>query len=419
MYFKKSNVIRLLILTDFNVSNVHYMVAQYLQQDLRFEPLFLDFNRNPDFHDDFNWFIDRQEKSSFNLSKLFMKDNAVKRLWNTIKLIRKGDIVFTSGKIALLVYLCRKPYIYFSYGSDLDQYSKYGDCTFGVKDSKRISPLRRFLKRYIINPIIRQLYRLAIQKADTTIIAQYQHKDISKLGYKRLGFFPHPLETDFRSITLDDKKKNKKWIQDQYDCERILFSSTRHVWDRCYSETTDFKGNNIIIETLSSYLEQTGDKRIKLFLIEKGPDVELSKQLIRERGLEEYIIWLEPMPRKKLIEFYSGADVFFDEFGRGCLALCTVEAMSCGTPTASYIGKRNLHVPFYPKPPYLLNTKDVEEICNYLVKFFSDDTFKQNEEERTFRWIRENCSLIAICDAFFQMSKTITDELTIALRRQN
>ena len=110
------------------------------------------------------------------------------------------------------------------------------------------------------------------------------------------------------------------------------------------------------------------------------------------------------MPRGKLIEFYSGADVFLDEFGRGCFALCAVEAMACGTPTVSYIGKKNTEVPFYPEIPYLLNTKEPAIICNYLVRLFSDNIFNQNEEEKTFQWVRDNCSNKAICNAIFQMA---------------
>ena len=276
MYFKKSNRIKLLILTDFNVSNVHYMLAQCLQEDHRFEPLFLDFNRNPQFHDDFNWFVNKPIDETFNLSRLFLRDNIVKKLWKTIRLIKESNVVFTSGKIANLVSLCHKPYIYFSYGSDLDQYSKYGDCIFGVKGQSNAPLFRRYIKTLLINPVIRQLYRTAIRQADTTIIAQYQHKDISELGYKRLGFFPHILEADFWNITLADKKKHKAWIQGKYDCERAMFSSTRHVWDRSYEKESDFKGNNIIIEALKLYLEQAGDKRIKLFLVEIVQDIKLS-----------------------------------------------------------------------------------------------------------------------------------------------
>lgn len=407
MYFKKSHVIKLLILTDFNVSNVHYMLAQCLREDHRFEPLFLDFSRDPQFYNDFNWFVNKPQDETFNLSRLFSRSSIIKKLWETIRLIKESDVVLTSGKVANLVSLCGKPYIYFSYGSDLDQYSKYGDCIFGIRGLSNIPFFRRYIKTFLINPVRRQLYRMAIRQADTTIIAQYQYKDISELGYKKLGFFPHPLETDFWNITLDDKKNNKNWIQTHYNCERILFSSTRHVWDKYYENASDFKGNNIIIEALNLYLKQTKDKSIKLFLIRKGQDVKLSENLIKEFGIEKHVIWLNQVPRKELIKFYSGADVFFDEFSKGCLALCAIEAMSCGTPTVSYIGKRIAEVPFYSESPYLLNTKEPAVISNYLIRLFSDNVFKQEEEKKTFEWIRNNCSCGTICNSFFHMAESI------------
>lgn len=405
MYFKKKERIKLLILTDFNVSNIHYMIAYHLQKDERFETLFLDFDSKPFFYNDFKWFLERQIDATFNLSNFFPK-SIVKRLLNTTRLIKESDIVVTSGMIANLVWLIHKPYIYWSYGSDLDQYAKYGLPIFTLKEQENF-PLFRKYRRKIIGFINKQFFRLAIQKADVAIISQYQYSEISRLGYKKLGFFPHLLEENFRNITLEDRKDNKKWIKEHYDCERILFSSSRHVWDKFFEKENDFKGNNIIIESLKLYLEKTKDEGIKLFLIEKGCDVELTKILIKEFELEKYIVWLEHMPRRNLLKFYSGADLFFGDFGIGCFTLCPVEAMSCGTITISFIGERNSNVPFYSETPYLLNTKNPNEISDYMIKIFSNNSFKEEEERNTFEWIRRNNSPHAICNSVFQMADSI------------
>jgi glycosyltransferase involved in cell wall biosynthesis len=377
---------KVLILTDVNVSNCHFMLAEHLQSLDGFTVDLLVIRRQS-FENSTSWFQGVVQAPDFDLSADFNALSTSRKFIRLIKYIRSADIVLVSGMAGGLVYLLKKPYIYFSYGSDLDQYAQYGCNVFELHRAdygKMKQRLKRFLRAF--------LYKRSIRNADITIIAQYQYPLVRLLGFKKLGFFLHLLEDSFKNVILEDKSRNSAWLREKYSCQRIIFSSTRHVWSSQYASENDFKGNDIVIESFRTYMDKTGDTGTKLLLVEKGLDVSRTKKLVSKLGMEQYVIWLEQMPRKTLQRYYSGADMFFDQFSKGCFALCAVEAMACGTITVSYIGERVAEVPFYDTPPCLLNTNNIEEIAAYIQKVFADKEFKLAREEDTYKWVRVNCS---------------------------
>lgn len=385
---------KFLVITDINVSNIHLMMAEQLSQLPDWKVRFINVRTPTLIYNDSNWY---GLKSECDLSDKLLGKNLPFKSLTIARIIKKADVVFCSGAISYLVRLLKKPYIYFCYGSDLDQYAFYGANIFELKD-EHVGMIRRLLR--IPKKI---LYRESIKGAKVTIIAPYQYEALAQIGYNRLGFTPHILESDYLYMKFEDKDICRARIQAQYDCDYILFSSSRHVWNENLKNENDFKGNDIIIKALNSLISNGDVKRVKLFLIEKGQDIEISKDLIRSLGLEENVVWLQPMNRKRLMEFYAGAHVCFDQFSRGCLALCAVESMACGTTTVTYIGEPSLEVPFYPELPPVFNSKNPEEISTFILRVLSDEQFRKKLETDSYQWVREQCSYKRFNESFQAM----------------
>ena len=147
-----------------------------------------------------------------------------------------------------------------------------------------------------------------------------------------------------------------------------------------------------------------------MFCIEKGQDTELSKELICSLGLEDNVIWLQPMNRKKLMEFYAAAHVCFDQFSRGCLALCAVESMACGTTTVTYLGDHSKSVPFYPVLPPVFNSKNPENISEFLIRVLNDESFRKERGIDSYKWVREQCSSNRFNESFKTMVNMVLND---------
>ncbi|MCL4418367.1 MAG: glycosyltransferase [Actinobacteria bacterium] len=356
---------KILVLTDVNVSGVYSIIAKMLSEDDQFDVCFIDINSKKSIFDDYRWY-DMEFNNFYNISsKLF---GSICNYFYIVRSIQKADICFCSGAISWLVRFLNKPYIYFCYGSDLDQYSKFGCSIFQkVNNHRKIGRkiLYKILKIYFF--LKKQQYRYGIGGANITVVSPYQFEDIKNLGYKELGFFPHVIESQFMFYDIEDKSRDKNEICAEYNCEYVLFSPTRHVWNEKFKDENDYKGNDVVIRSFAELLKKSIYKNSKLFLINKGQDVSQSKELVFKMGISDSVVWLDPMNRHKLIKFYGASDFCFDQFSRGCLAMCAVEAMACGTPVISYIGEYNYNItPFYKEAPPVFNNKNPEEIARMI-----------------------------------------------------
>lgn len=390
-----ANINKLLILTDINVSNLHLMLANIMKKHSTYNVRFLNVRTPKSFFDNSEWYI--SEKDEVDISCDFNRQNLFGKIRMAFNTVMESDIVFCTGAVALLARILRRPYIYMCTGSDLDQYSKYGCNIFQLQQAKE-----KFSKR-MLRPVIKFLYRNAIKGSNMTIIAPYQYNDICTLGYKKLAFIPHPLEQEYLATDLDARKKNSEKLQKEYDCTWILFSATRQEWNQSLINENDYKGNDIIIRSFYNFTEKMKISDAKLFLIEKGSSVNESKKLIQKLGLEKYVVWLQPMNRKKLMEFYSGAHICFDQFSQGCLALCAVESLACGSPTVSYIGPLGREAPFYQEDPPVLNSNDPRVIANFIEKIVKDDDYRLAVERKSNEWVKQHCSYGKLVESFDNM----------------
>jgi hypothetical protein len=103
-------------------------------------------------------------------------------------------------------------------------------------------------------------------------------------------------------------------IRKQY--KFIVFQQISQDWSMRGEFKID-KGNNHLINGFAAYLKENADykKDSLLILMEYGGDVEKSKRLISELGIENNVRWFKKMQRKDLMALIHFSDVCVGELG--------------------------------------------------------------------------------------------------------
>lgn len=267
------------------------------------------------------------------------------------------DIMSISYKYDILqaynydVILClsqpQKPYIAFCIGGDLNVTA-------------------------FANSLVGFLLRQAYHRARYVLYSNINMiESVRKLNLKNAYFMPLPINTD-RYVP-----SNQSDLRRQLGCEVLLFSPTRHDWAT--------KGNDKFITALAKLVHQSPVK-IKIILCQWGKDIERSRSLCSQLGLDPYVIWHPLMPKRELIKFYQAADIVIDQFNVGAFGLVTLEAMSCAKPVIVGYNK-NFARACYPELPPLQCAGGSEEILHTLRELIENPQHCEELGYKSREWV--------------------------------
>ncbi len=105
--------------------------------------------------------------------------------------------------------------------------------------------------------------------------------------------------------------------------QKIFFSPARHHW----REGILKKGNDRVIWAAREVADAHPDSFCLVF-VDWGQEVDLSKELIRQLDLEDYVRWMPTMPKRMLWDAYRTSDCVIDQFAVPCFGDCTIEALA-------------------------------------------------------------------------------------------
>jgi len=320
-----------------------------------------------------------------------------------------SSFFFTTRYAAIIPYVFRKPYIYWCHGADLDYGIDYGIDIFSYeKFTKHKNPLVRLPMR-VLCKIGRVTLRKVISRAPVCMPAPYQLKQIKTIGFRGLSYAPHILSVEYINFDISSKESIKRKVCREFGCSQYFFSSTRQAWKTIPNKesiSSDVKNSHIMIKAFHKYLSETNKVDTKLILIKLGHDCDASVELIKKLGIESRVVWLDPMPRKKMLELYAGADICFGQFHLTYITLCDVEAMACGTPVITYFEKSDISIPYYDElPPVAFSSKDSSEIVQLLHKFDNDAELQKELQQSARAWVERNCSYENIQNRFLEIAK--------------
>ena len=204
------------------------------------------------------------------------------------------------------------------------------------------------------NTVQGRLLALGYQLADACIITNPDVLGSAKrLGLRHYRFIPHPVDEtkycpdetplanerrrELRKCLFRDAGLGGSGAAPLASQPLLFFCPSRHEW----SNGSDSKRSDRVIRAFGRYVreaEPAGLPAAALVLTKWGTDVRASQQLCRDLGIEGRVVWLHPMHKMRLLEYYRAADIVLDQFNDdvGSFGTVTVEAMACARPVIMY-----------------------------------------------------------------------------------
>lgn len=316
------------------------------------------------------------QKESFNLSRYFLGFREERKFLNRLT---DCDLIHAHGESCIWASFTKKPYVFQSYGFDLD--------TMPFHDSSiKLRALSFFQRR-------------GIKKASKILILPYQTDAVEKLGISNSQYL-------YQYWGIDTDKYNRvntqlgEDIRRKFNVDFIFFHPTRHEWGS--SKKID-KGNDKLILAFSKFIKITGRKGL-LILIEKGNDTKKSKDIINELGLQNNVLWLKPMSKKNLIEYYSISDIVLDQFVCGSFGQTFLESMSMGIPTFIYLKE---YENYYETLPPAINVFSPDDIVSEMIKLTDNDDYRIVIGNRSREWILKHRDWNVVTDKYISLYEEI------------
>ena len=187
----------------------------------------------------------------------------------------------------------------------------------------------------------------------------------------------------YYSDQFEQHKKNseifKKFQKIRAENELIVFHHVRLVWTKKPDQGwIHWKANDRLLKAFRDFIGKKPDVKATLVLFEYGWDIEETKKLALELGINHYITWMPRMERKDIMALISLCDIGVGELEHSWLHYGAIyEFMALGIPI---IHHRNdsLYVNSYPELYPMYSASAPSEIASILCNWVNNkDQFKE------------------------------------------
>lgn len=340
-----------------------YLIAQFLRRKGMDSYAFVD--KNPSFECNSPFWEGGADGGlpfwvktvNVNLGRILFPGRAERKF---LKDLSECDIIHVIGEAGIWASFTGRPYLYWSYGFDLDILPfKAG----GIKDL-----------------LLSYLQRRALKKAGLVLYPMpHQAEFVDRLKLLKAEFFlpMAPIDTERYSRRCSPFLSE---MRNSYNCEWLFLHPARQEWTR---NIPDNKGCDKLFRAFARFVRNGFNA--KMIVLEKGRDIKDSKKLITDLNIAGNIIWLKEQDKEKLIDLYSISDIVFDQFNIGSPGLITWEALSVGLPT--FVFMKEFWRSRANELPPVINVSTEEEIFSMLNKLCRDKSMLSGIGSRSRAWI--------------------------------
>ncbi len=255
-------------------------------------------------------------------------------------------------------YFSGKPFCWFATGSDLRQW-------IGLQRPSSYV-LRRAVKKACA----------VFTGRDEGLVSSVKRYHLEEKTRYLVGFIPE------LTVMEDEIVSKQLKLKSDEDVLRV-FMPTLHQWTSV-REGHPGRGNDIFLRAVAK-IRQSG-RKISVLLLERGEDVNATKKLISELGLESVVSWKREMTKKDLHEHMLASHVIANEFTFGAPGTICLESMALGRPVLAYMNEWQLE-----QGMPILNCRTESEIYEALLKCY-DRSFMVDLGRRSLKWTLEKLS---------------------------
>lgn len=170
-----------------------------------------------------------------------------------------------------------------------------------------------------------------------------------------------------------------------------LFAGARHHWE--------FKRNDVMFQALA----ELDRDDVHLTTIAWGSDVDRSKELVAELGIEESVTFAPLMSKPRLSRTIRESDAVLDQFQYGFGSLAR-QTLACGTPLISEIDPDR-----WEEPPPIMRASTVEDVTRRLEQV---ETEGDEWGTRSFEWIERNYDQDAMTRRYIDIYEQVVESET-------
>ena len=188
-------------------------------------------------------------------------------------------------------------------------------------------------------------------------------------------FIPHPVDEE-------KYRPGPSELRAQLDAEGwdfVLVAPSRHDWD--------IKGTDRMLRGFAELVRAR--PKALLVLFEWGLELDRSRDLIRELGIEANVRWSPPLPKLRLIDAYRGADLVLDQFEIGTFGAIAPEAMACGAPVVMAF-EPEIHRWCFEELPPVVAARSAGEIGAALTRLAQDDAERKRLGQAGREWVERH-----------------------------
>ena len=287
------------------------------------------------------------------MNKISWKKNIITKIksrFDVIKLMREYDIVEAHVPFSIYCQFSGVPYA--AYDAGWIRYFPY---------SKKLRS---------------KLAKRGYSKAKKIIITNPDTFEISDslpyLDQNKIFFSPFAIDPD-KYKPMNARELRAKYARED---EVLLFSPARQIWKE--------KGNDKMIRAFARFAKEV--PKSKFIMVGWSIDEENSKNLVNALGIRDRIVWIPPVPKGVLIQYYNAADIVLDQFVLGSWGTSTPEAMACEKPVLMFYKKNYIMRAFGEEPP-ILNSYSEDEIYSNLIKIARNREFAVELGKNNREWI--------------------------------
>jgi glycosyltransferase involved in cell wall biosynthesis len=335
-----------------NMNNNFFALARYLRDFGVDVDLYVIPGASAHFNPQCDTFADtsamswiREFPSSYNPRTLLLPATA--RDWSVFKAY---DLIVACGySMGILRRAGYQPDVFIPYGGDLYQ------VPFASRWPSNRSPYRRVLTAGA-RLWVSYAQRAAIINTRVVVTNPLHRMHGDALERMGIGCLNMNVPIVYRESTAPG---NTRW-EDLDESDFVAFNHSRHLWRSNPDRLADFsvhggsKRNDKIIRAFGEFLRTTSFRSATLVTFEYGPDVEASKDLIREIGIEDHVRWRPVTERRDILLGLSHAHVAFDQLRNGLSGIggTGYEVMCSGVPLVTHTNgaTTNPAHPFFGAP---------------------------------------------------------------------
>ncbi len=232
---------------------------------------------------------------------------------------------------------------------------------------------------------IGRLCALVYRAAPHVIITNADDIDAAKkLKIERYTFVPHPINEEF-SGDIEESKRLREELHTRTASDFIVFHPARHHWSDERNPNWEKKNDTFIIG-FAKFVKEVNPSGAAIF-VNWGYKLAESRELLEKLGVADRVLWIEPVPHRKMIRYIMATDLLADQFWVGSFGSTMPKALAFGAPAMQYFNEE-IHRWCLPEMPPLINTKTSDDVAEGLRRIYMDNEWRQELIIKGREWYR-------------------------------